>query len=185
MGKVMNNIEVRESERPTNLEEIAEFEKLIGAKLPEDYKQFLLKHNGGHPLMDTFDLLEPINEHNLTTCMSWFYALYEGDVCNLSLTFKYSRHYEHSKHILTDKYIPIASCNSDDLCIVIKGEDYGKVFYFTRDWSFWKEEELDRLYLVSNSFTDFINGLKSEELEKDGSWTITYQDGRVEKRKSR
>ena len=172
----MNNIEVIESKRPTNLEEIAEFEKLIGATLPDDYKQFLLKHNGGHPVMASCDLLEAINEDNLAIDIDWFYALHEGDISNLSKKFKYSR------DRLTNEYIPIACDNDGWLCIAIKGENYGKVYYLTTNWSYWKEEDLNYIYLVANTFTDFINGLYNAKLEKDGTWTITYQDGRVEKK---
>ena len=173
----MNNIEVRDSKRPTNLEEIEEFEKLIGATLPDDYKQFLLKHNGGHPVVESFDLIEPINEFNPIIGVSWFYALYEGDVSNISREFKLSR------DRLTDEYIPIAYNSGGEICIVVRGDKYGRVYYLTTNWSYWKEEELNYLHLVSNSFTEFINGLYHADLEKDNTWTITYQDGRVEKRK--
>ena len=99
----MNDIEVIECERPTNLEEIAKFESLINAKLPEDYKQFLLKYNGGHPVYDGYKLVKPINEKTNEAGIDWFYALYDGDVCNISKQFYRSR------EELPEEVIPIGS----------------------------------------------------------------------------
>ncbi|HEY7327587.1 MAG TPA: SMI1/KNR4 family protein [Gemmataceae bacterium] len=39
---------------PTTDAQIAAFETYIGHKLPTDYRQFLLQHNGGHPEPDAF-----------------------------------------------------------------------------------------------------------------------------------
>jgi hypothetical protein len=170
---MMNDIEVLEPERPTNLEEIAEFERLIRAKLPEDYKQFLLKHNGGHPVMDTFDLVEPINKNNTTVGVAWFYALYEGQACNLSLKFEISR------DRLPEEYIPIAYDSGGDLCIVVKGENYGQVHYWTTNWSVWNEEDYNYLYFVSNTFTEFINGLYELKLADNGDYIRREQNGKI------
>lgn len=169
---MINDIEIIKSQRPTNLEEIAEFEKLIDAKLPEDYKQFLLKHNGGHPVMNGFELIETINDKESSGAVSWFFPLYEGD-SNLLLWFKLTR------NKLPDEYIPIGYDNGDSICLVIKGENYGKVYYYTSDWSYWSEEDYNYIYLISNSFTEFINGLYKVEYSKDHTETRTYQDGTV------
>ncbi|GKX52710.1 SMI1/KNR4 family protein [Budvicia aquatica] len=45
-------------------------EKLIGFKLPDTYKQLLLKHDGGHPELDTF-VLSPTNLFSINN----FYSL--------------------------------------------------------------------------------------------------------------
>jgi hypothetical protein len=169
----MNDIEVIEPKRQTSLTEIAEFELLIDAQLPQDYKQFLLKHNGGHPIMDAFDLPKPINKNSPTIGVSWFYSLYDGEKSNLIQAFK------NYNNQLSEEFIPIAYDSYGKLCLVIKGENYGKVYYYTTNWSFWKEEDLNYLYFVSATFTDFINGLYQLNFNKNGTWTRRYQDGTV------
>ncbi|MED9612199.1 SMI1/KNR4 family protein, partial [Escherichia marmotae] len=39
---------------PATSESISDFEGKIGSKLPDDYKNFLLKYNGGQPLPNSF-----------------------------------------------------------------------------------------------------------------------------------
>jgi hypothetical protein len=166
---MINSIEVIETEKPTDLAAIAAFEELINAKLPEDYKIFLLKHNGGHPIMDTFDLQEPINEFSHRVGVAWFYALYEGDACNLRLWFQSTR------DRLPEEYIPIGYDYGGTLCLVVKGEKYGSVYYCTDNWSAWSEEDYNYLYFVSNTFAEFINGLYKSELYGDDHWINTYR----------
>jgi hypothetical protein len=170
---MMNDIEVIECERPTNLEEIAKFESLINAKLPEDYKQFLLKYNGGHPVYDGYRLVKPINEKTNEAGIDWFYALYDGDVCNISKQFYRSR------EELPEEVIPIGSDSGGKVCLGIAGEYYGQVYYWTTNWSFWKEEDLNYLFLIANSFTEFVNKLFEIKADGKGNFIRRYQDGTV------
>lgn len=171
---MINNIDVEESKSPTNLDEIEKFEELIQAKLPEDYKQFLLKHNGGHPIMDCYKLIEPINERNKEAGIDWFFALYDGDVSNIIKKFN------NYKDELPDTLLPIAYDSGGVTCLGIKGEDYGKVYYWTTNYSIWKKEDLDYLYLASNSFKEFINGLFQVDIDRKLNNMIKrYQDGTV------
>ena len=169
----MNDIEVIECESPTNLEEIAKFETLIKAKLPDDYKKFLLKHNGGHPVTNGFKLIEPINEKTNEAGISWFYALYNGDVSNITKQF------HRTREQLPEELIPIGYDSGGETCLGIAGEYYGQVHYWTTNWSMWKEEDYNYLYLVANSFTEFINKLFEREYDGKGNFIRRYQDGTV------
>ncbi|WP_341751165.1 SMI1/KNR4 family protein [Candidatus Tisiphia endosymbiont of Piscicola geometra] len=173
---MMNNIEVEESKRPTNLEEIEKFEKLIQAKLPKDYKKFLLKHNGGHPITETFKLIEPVNAKNTEIGVEWFFALYDGEYSNLTLEFQRTRDELIDKLVV---FLPIAYDSGGKICLSIRGDDYGKLYYWTTNWSFWDKDDLDYLYLISNNFTDFINGLYRYELDDNDNIIRRYQDGTV------
>ena len=169
-----NNSEVEECHEPTNLEAIEKFETLIQAKLPNDYKQFLLKHNGGHPVPNSFKLSEPINEKNESIGIAWFYALYDGEVCNITT------HFQHSRSKIPDEFLPIAYGSGGELCLGIKGDDYGKLYYWTTNWSCWNKDDLNYLYYVCDSFTDFINGLYECDIDlENGNIIRRYQDGTV------
>jgi SMI1-KNR4 cell-wall len=51
----LSDLQVSKGRRPVpTREEVRELERQIGAVLPEDYVEFLLQINGGHPLLDTF-----------------------------------------------------------------------------------------------------------------------------------
>ena len=121
---MMNDIEVIESKKPTNLKEIERFEEFIQANLPEDYKQFLLKHNGGHPITDGFKLIKPINDNTKEAGIDWFFALYDGDISNITTEFKRSREQ------LPDEVLPIGYDSGGKVCLVINGDDYGKLYYW-------------------------------------------------------
>ncbi|ECO5192411.1 SMI1/KNR4 family protein, partial [Salmonella enterica] len=41
------------SKKPATLEDISDFEREIKGVLPIDYKNFLMKHNGGQPQPDS------------------------------------------------------------------------------------------------------------------------------------
>jgi hypothetical protein len=170
---MINDIEVIESHSPTNIVEIKRFEELIQAKLPEDYKQFLLKNNGGHPIRKAFKLIEPINEKNKEASIAWFYALYNGEVCNITTEFRTSREQ------IPDELLPIAYGHGGEICLGVNGEYYGKLYYWTTNYSFWTVDDYNYLYLIANSFTDFINGLFEREVDDNGKFVIRYPDGTV------
>jgi hypothetical protein len=170
---MINDIVVKESKLPTNSIEIKNFEELIGAELPEDYKNFLLMHNGGHPITNGFKLIEPINERTNEAGIDWFYALYDGDGSNIIKEFKRSR------EELPDNILPIAHDSGGRTCLGIKGEEYNKVYYWTTNWSCWMGEDYNKLCLAANSFTEFINGLFQIEYDGKGNFIRWYQDGTV------
>jgi hypothetical protein len=171
---MINDIEVEESELPTSLAEIEKFEELIRAKLPEDYKQFLLKHNGGHPIMDGFKLIQPVNEQINEAVIDWFYALYDGEACNIVKKFN------TYKNELSENLLAIAYDSGGRTCLGIKGEEYNKVYYWTTNWSFWRGEEYNKLYLAANTFSEFIHGMFQIEIDEEKRNVIKrYQDGTV------
>jgi hypothetical protein len=166
----MKNFQVIDAENPTNVEEIHDLERRIRNKLPKDYVEFLLLHNGGHPIRDTYKLIEPIwndVERGSEADIAWFYALYHGEFENINkaiFTFK-----EFSKRI-PDELIPIGrSSGGNQICLCIKGPNYGKVYFWDHNWEAeeGKEPTYDNIYLIANSFTDFINSLYEYKPSKE------------------
>ena len=174
----MKEIKVIEGQVFTTREKIMEFANSIKVNLPDEYVSFLLKHNGGHPENDAFDLIEPVwndLERGKTAGVDWFLALYDGEYNNLE------RSYIRCEN--TD-FFPIAYAPGGNLiCLCIKGKNYGKVYYW--DFNTNKEEDYNNIaptynhmYLVANSFTEFINSFYKEDLAKnkdgDNVWIATY-----------
>jgi hypothetical protein len=170
---VINDIAIKESKMSTTIEQIGIFEELIQAKLPEDYKKFLLRNNGGHPTADCYDLIEPINPKNKSCSIDWFYALYDGEFSNLIKEFNKTRDQ------LPNEFIPIARDNANIICMSVRGDDYNKLYYWTTDWSYWQDEDYNKLYLIANSFSDFINGLYEVDYDENDNEIRKYQDGTI------
>jgi len=120
MGK---RITLENSGPPLTVEQIGAFEKEIGGRLPEDYKRFLMSHNGGLcapelglPWAGTvhtigcFSALLPATE-------------YSGIRNNL-------RRLRELNAAKTDGYVPIASTHSEcEICVAYRGKDAGAVFF--------------------------------------------------------
>ena len=52
----MRNITIYESYPPLKEDDIVAAERQLGISLPADYRNFLLKHNGGYPEPDAFPI---------------------------------------------------------------------------------------------------------------------------------
>ncbi|WP_053332514.1 SMI1/KNR4 family protein [Candidatus Jidaibacter acanthamoebae] len=170
----MKHIEVRKCKDPITIEEILEAEGTIGAKLPSDYVEHLLKYNGGHPDKDCYPLLEPLPYYNRITKaeaksydseIAWFYAIHDGEYSNLL------REYKFDGDRLPKGLIAIGRNSFGDLiCMSVGMGNYGKVYFWTLEGSVQLGEEepwWDNVFLIANSFTDFINSLYSSNIEGD------------------
>lgn len=177
---MLNDIKVKESEVPTNLDAIKVFETKWGIKLPSDYIEWLLRHNGGSPIYNAYNMLDRrlYNDGRI----AWFYALYDGDACNLEKEKIFWHEYSNR---IPRELIPIADTgiDSDRICICVDDKNYGKIYLWVHQYEDYvegREPWWHNVCLIANSFTDFINGLYKYELDHDRNEICTYQDGRVE-----
>lgn len=131
--------------------ELIEFEKTNSLKLPEDYKRFILEQNGG----------EPKNKHHRKTdyVVSRILGWYEGEY--YESIFEYIDTYQNRIPLGT---FPIASDPFGNLFIMSLSEDsYGKIFFWDHEGEleYYDGHYIDNCYDVSDSFTEFIQGLGS------------------------
>ena len=60
-----------------NNNSISEFEKQLNIRLPQDYKDFMLAHNGGTPKEDwAFDFVDVITNKGDSSVISSFFVIY-------------------------------------------------------------------------------------------------------------
>ncbi len=118
--------------------ELLEFEKSIGYILPESYKKFILKNNGGVPNKEYFEEIK----------VSYFTPIKYGDNT-------VEKAYAMLKEILPKGYLPIANDVCGELiCLDLsKSNTHGFVYYLADD---------DEPLLVAESFKEFLEGLKEE-----------------------
>jgi hypothetical protein len=149
----MKDIKVIDSEKSLAKLDLDLLEQKLGFNLPAEYKDFLLLHNGGHPEKDCY----PTNNMNLEGAnIAWFYAFYDGEYENLL------KEVERHENIIPKDFIPIGrGSGGNEICLGISGCDMGKLYFFITSLGI-DENDIpfpNNMYLISNTFTDFINSL--------------------------
>jgi cell wall assembly regulator SMI1 len=165
----MKNIIVTDSEIQLTKTDIENVEVELKVKLPKDLKMFLLKYNGGHPSKDGYPLIEIFDfnrygwgNSTVSDCgISWFYAIYDGEYNN----FVKENLHKLDRGIADDLVIIGCSPGGDEICIGVKQDNFGKIYYWGHDWE--RGEGCLSFVLVANNFIDFINSLYQSEIETE------------------
>ena len=140
-------------------ETIAAFEKNLNINLPEDYKQFMIKNNGGMPEDDVvFNYFDNVTETEKRAVIQEFYIIYTED------NFEVDNIKNICKGFWNDEALPetMYSFGSDPagniLCISLSSDDYGSVYLCNHEF-----ETIDTGYMmpskIADSFDGFLNAL--------------------------
>lgn len=140
--------------------DIAAVESLSGLSFPPEYRSHLLKHNGGACTPDVFSFEE--NGSPSESNVDWFLAIYDGDTDNL---IDYIETYKLGEKRMPDHMLPIAHDPGGNLvCISCGSNDYGKIYFWDHDnevdYGEADDNDHSNLYLIAESFNQFIAGLK-------------------------
>ena len=132
---------------------ILKFENHYNVSLPDEYKEFLKKNNGGMPNDSCF-----LDDRVL----NFFFGLFNNPRLEESI--------EWHLNIFDDRYpssmLPIASAGGGDLILIgIKDEYQSKIFYWSHD--FEAEESgsqyFENIEFISNNLKEFLSMLSSED----------------------
>jgi hypothetical protein len=149
---------------PTSLDEIHQFEARRGLVLPAEYKQFLLKSNGGMPTHDCF-VIPGFHGHG--SSLNSFYGIHDD-----------APHHQLDRALKTyqdrvpDDLIPIAyDAGGNVICIGWTGERLGKIYFWDHEDEIDEEgcfrQDYRNVFLVANSLQEFLDNLMTyEEFEK-------------------
>lgn len=154
---------------PTTEAEISKFEKQVGHRLPDDYRNFLLTHNGGRPQPDAFTLnIWGHSEEDVVMCFFPMRDIAVGDVevDNLEelrswpvhcawndLTNDLKNLYEKE---LDETLLPIGTDGSGNyFCIALDGPRRGSILFL--------EHEMAETEPLAESFTAFLACLRQRE----------------------
>ncbi|MBZ0282106.1 MAG: SMI1/KNR4 family protein [Anaerolineae bacterium] len=121
-------------------------------KLPKDYKGFLLKNNGGKPKPNAFKVDANIGEDEVRFFFGITNAATEVNINKIIKTYQGR---------LPANFLPIAAGLGVDLiCLSVKGEDYGKIYYWDHNWEITEGvPDYSNVYLLADSFDGFLNKL--------------------------
>ncbi|HEX4144217.1 MAG TPA: SMI1/KNR4 family protein [Pirellulales bacterium] len=126
---------------------IEEFESEIGRALPEQYRRFLEKYNGGQPWPHCIDITTfPESPTDIqvffglgrdveASDLRWIVKTYDG--------------------LITNEVLPIACDSGGNLfCLVLRGNAHGSIVYFDRSRSDMPP------YEVAGDFSQFLRAIR-------------------------
>jgi hypothetical protein len=167
---------------------IERIEKRYNIHLPEDYSEFILLYGGSCFEIDdiyykAIDKIPWLGEEGYGSIYS-FYGLNEDESIEEEINTYIGR--------IPDWLIPIADGEGGNhICIGIKGENINKIFFWDHEneleakkmleineyMNIDVNEYLDNIYLMANSFYDFIMTLENihnEKLEDENDGIIEF-----------
>jgi hypothetical protein len=151
----MPELSYRTSCGPTKMQDVESFERVLGSRLPDEYRNFLLAKNGGWPDSDLmFPISDaPFDEHGILNCL--FGLFDENEMYDLREEF------ETYLGRIPANLVPIGEDPGGNLiCLATSGVDRGMIYY----WDHEQESEeagYENVYLVSTGFTAFLDGLEN------------------------
>ncbi len=134
---------------PVSEEKVRQFELKIGAPLPDDYRRFLLKHNGGRPKTEIFDFPDGKDSSGV----NMFYPLDPKDTNALEAKL------EVFQERIPKEFIAFGGDPfGNQLVIGTAGEERGKIYFWDREMEADEGEEPDmsNMDFLANSFEDFL-----------------------------
>lgn len=148
--------------QPASTEEIAELEKTIGVRLPEDYRQFLLAYG-----RSMFSALVNCTPSAKPLYFGWFFCVAEV------LTA-----IDGWEDALPETIIPIADDDGGNaFCLGVSGPGAGKVYFHNHSWGWHADAErlIERgepvppdiryrtVHQIASSFRELIDQMQPEE----------------------
>lgn len=157
---------------PATEQQIASLEARIGASLPDDYREFLRKHNGGRPQPDAFLLGDDFEtDEDVVQCFFPLRDVRCSDVvveaaeqladypihCAWDDLQNFVRDVEQlSGRKIEHRLFPIGTDGcANFIAIVLDGEKTGRVVFF--------EHEDSTVTMLAESFTSFLSGLRTRQ----------------------
>lgn len=147
-------------EHQLNSTQIEELEKYVGLNFPYEYKEHLLKNNGGRCSPNVFQFNE--NGKLTESCIDWFLAVYDGEYDNLK---DYIETYKIQEKRLPQQMLPIAHDSGGNLiCVSCDSEDKGFIYFWDHEgevnYDITTDKDYSNLYFIAKSFNEFIDGLE-------------------------
>lgn len=139
--------------------ELAQFEARHGVILPEDYREFLLRCNGGRPVPDGFEV--PGWSHH-SSCIHGFLGIHTGPDWQLERACSV-----YAQRIPCDLLAIASDDFGNAVCLGITGPRRGKIYFWDHedelDENGRRRQDYGNVYLVASGLGEFLNNLKELE----------------------
>ncbi len=150
-------VKMTDSQEPISEREIVDLESKCRIKLPVDYRDFLLKYNGGRPEPNCFDFKNTDDGSDVKL----FYGFRKNYEYNLG------KQIELRQNRLPIDLFPIAEDSGGNvICIGIRGEYSGKIYFWDHELEADAGEvpDFSNITLIADSFQEFLDGLYDLEV---------------------
>lgn len=128
-------------------EEIYEFENKYNIKLPQLYKNFLVKYNGGNTPKTSFKI------NGISSDIRAFYGYRNAD---RDYNFLLLTERDYLESFIQDNYLPIATDSFGNQIVIGIGKDNeGKIFFF--------DSEISKYQYLTDSINDFFDKINSKK----------------------
>jgi cell wall assembly regulator SMI1 len=133
---------------------VSAFESALGCRLPDDYREFLLRHNGGQPHPASFQFALRKGP-GTSSSVEWFLSLHDGKFSNL----------EQKRKIYDGRVprntVPIATDAFGNVILLgIRGDAQGRVYFWDHEEEPESQPDWSNVDLLANNFDEFIAGLR-------------------------
>ncbi|MFG6460927.1 SMI1/KNR4 family protein [Roseateles sp. DXS20W] len=138
--------------------EVQSAEQALGVSFPPDYREFLLRVNGGFPDPRGFNVdwapEQVCGQHWRRTSMSWFYEISDSDVCNLVTTNRV----DFVGRLPTGTLAIASDAGGNQLLLALCGPHVGKLLLWIKGHEASDDEApgYDNVGVVADSFADFV-----------------------------
>jgi cell wall assembly regulator SMI1 len=132
---------------------ILALESKLGRSLPPDYRDFMLRHNGGRPIERVFRFVSR-NGKPSNSVVDWFLSIHDGKLSNL----------ENSIASLENRIPPDTLTIAIDpfgnfVLVGLHGGGLGKVYFWDHEEEPDSEPDWSNTDLVADTFDSFMRGL--------------------------
>ena len=150
-------MKIQNSGEQLNNAALSKFEKQLNIRLPQDYKDFMLKNNGGTPEKDwAFNFVDLMTNTTTSSVIQSFFVIYEEETHEDNDLRKSYRILQEEGEIPVD-ILPIADDPGGNLiCMCISEKNYGRVFFGDHELEDPKTGYI-LMNMIADSFSDFID----------------------------
>lgn len=128
---------------------IQDFERINGVQLPQQYREFLLKYNGGYPKPYYFT----ISKEQGIGMVNIFYGI--GEMYD-----NLDKKIDIFDDIFDAGFIPIADdSGGNQICLGLTEMHFGNVYFWIHDED---PEDMDNMYFLAKDFLGFLEKLHDE-----------------------
>jgi hypothetical protein len=152
--------EMRELGSPLTDARIAMLERQLGVRLPESYRSFLLRYNGGRPEPDFF----PIRGFDRAAFggVDYFFGL-DRSIRSNSIDWNYRMYLGR----IPTEFLPVAGDASGNvICLSLAGVNRDAVYFWDHD-NEYSPPGYDNVHFVADSFSKFLDSLYFEDLSEE------------------
>jgi hypothetical protein len=157
-------------------DDIDAWEKHEGLFLPESYRKFMLRYNGGHVYPRMFH-----SEAGLGMMLGPYVCQSDEMYCDLILPWASVKDHWcgeiYGKGVPPKHLVFAETPGSIQLLMALTPENYGRVYSWIHSSWDWGEEGNNLIFPLANSFLEFLSSLYDDDQKSDyQNWRIPIYD---------